>query len=140
MINWTNEQIDTFLASVDFCERGNDLMTELGNYGLSLDEAAERLWRSGYKEEAAWVRSLKTTENYVRANGESFALTDYKLVDPFTSEQFIFSTEAETRIKLLEIARKVTDQYEFSIVESRLLENGDESWTTFNMENPVVIS
>jgi hypothetical protein len=99
MINWTNEQIDTFLASVDFCERGNDLMTELGNYGLSLDEAAERLWRSGYKEEAAWVRSLKTTENYVRANGESFALTDYKLVDPFTSEQFIFSTEAETRIK-----------------------------------------
>jgi hypothetical protein len=140
MINWTNEQIDTFLASVGFCERGNDLMTELGNYGLSLDEASERLWNGGYTEEAAWVRSLKTTENYVRANGESFALTDYKLVDPFTSEQFIFSTEAELRIKLIEIARKIVDQYEFSVVESQLLENGDESWVAFNMENPVVIS
>lgn len=140
MINWTNEQIDTFLQSVDFCEHGQTIMTELGNYGLSLDEAADRLREHGYREEAAWVRSLKTTENYVRANGESFALTDYKLVDPFTSEQFIFSTEAEVRAKMVEIARKTVDQYEFSIVESQLLENGDESWTTFNMENLVVIS
>ena len=140
MINWTNEKIDAFLASVDFCEHGNNLMTQLGNYGLSLDEAAERLWANGYKEEAAWVRSLKTTENYVRANGESFALTDYKLVDPFTGEQFIFSTEAEVKAKMLEVARKIVDQYEFSVAESQLLENGNETWNAINMKNVVLIS
>ena len=140
MIGWSNEKIDAFLASVEFCEHGNNLMTQLGNYGLSLDEAAQRLWDNGYKEEPAWVRSLKNTENYVRFNGETFDLTDFKVTHPFTNEEFIYATEEEVKLKMLEIAKEITSHYNFAVSESHLDEAGDETWTAIDMVSSVVIS
>lgn len=84
MSQWTNYEIDTFLKEIGMCKEGYDAMNSLGNYGLTLDEAAANLNASGYPKFAEWVLEQKKTEAYVRFNGKVMTMGAYQVFNPLT--------------------------------------------------------
>lgn len=128
MIGWTNEQIDSFLVNIDFCKEGYDLMSKLGNYGLSLDEASDKLWANGYKEQAAWVRALKHTETFVRYNGTDISVTEYRMLNHMTNSNVTFVDTAEFKKVMGDILRQLIVKHNFHVNEEHVDEHGNATW------------
>jgi hypothetical protein len=132
MIGWTNEQIDAFLQSVDFCEQGRTLMNDLNNYGLSLDEAADRLRERGYREEAAWVISLKHTPMFVKQNGSEISVEKYKAINFITNETVELQNKDEVKAFLIDQVKQLLVKHNFNVKEEHEDENGNTMWVDCN--------
>jgi hypothetical protein len=132
MIGWTNEQIDAFLQSVDFCEQGRTLMNDLNNYGLSLDEAADRLRERGYREEAAWVISLKHTPMFVKQNGSEISVEKYKTINFITNETVELQNKDEVKAFLIDQLKQLIVKHNFNVKEEHEDENGNTMWADCN--------
>jgi hypothetical protein len=132
MIGWTNEQIDAFLQSVDFCEHGRTLMNDLNNYGLSLDEAADRLRERGYREEAAWVISLKHTPMFVKQNGSEISVEKYKTINFITNETVELQNKDEVKAFLIDQVKQLLVKHNFNVKEEHEDENGNTTWADCN--------
>jgi hypothetical protein len=132
MIGWTNEQIDAFLQSVDFCEQGRTLMNDLNNYGLSLDEAADRLRERGYREEAAWVISLKRTPMFVKQNGSEISVEKYKAINFITNETVELQNKDEVKAFLIDQVKQLLVKHNFNVKEEHEDENGNTMWVDCN--------
>lgn len=128
MIGWSNEQIDAFLESVDFCEHGRTIMNDLNNYGLSLDEAAARLREHGYREEAAWVLSLKRTPMFVKQNGSEISVEKYKTVNQITHEVVELQNKDEVKAFLVDQVKQLIVKHNFHVKEEHEDENGNTTW------------
>ena len=140
MSTWTNEQIDTFLQEIGMCPDGYDAMNKLGNYGLGLDEAAARLRDAGYTRYADWVLEQKKTGAYVRFNGTVLSTADFKVKDPFSGEEFVYSDVDSVKTKLVEIAQQMINHHGFTVSQSIANENGDETWFATDMAQTIVVS
>lgn len=140
MSQWTNEQIDAFLKEIKMCQEGYNIMTKLGNYGLTLDEAAERLKNNGYVKFAEWVLEQKKTEAYVRFNGSIFTMGAYQVFNPLTGVHTRYETEAEAKAALVEVAGEVLKQHCPTVVQELSNEKGDTVWIASDLNKTLVIS
>ena len=140
MSQWTNEEIDAFLKDIGMCKEGYDAMNALGNYGLTLDEAAQNLSNAGYPKFAAWILDQKKTEAYVRFNGKVFTMGAYQVFNPLTGLHTRYETEQEAKQALVEIAQEVLRQHCPTVVQELSNENGDTCWIPTNMNESLVVS
>jgi hypothetical protein len=140
MSKWTNDEIDAFLREIGMCEEGYGVMNALGNYGLTLDEAAARLNDSGYPKFAEWVLSRKKTEAYVRFNGKVITMGAYQVFNPLTGVHTRYETEAEAKQALIAIAQDILKQHSPTVVQELSNENGDSVWIATKMNETLVVS
>ena len=140
MSQWTNDEIDAFLREIGMCQEGYDVMNKLGNYGLTLDEAAARLNASGYPKFAAWVLEQKKTEAYVRFNGKVITMGAYQVFNPLTGLHTRYETEQEAKQALVLIAQEVLKQHCPTVVRELSNENGDTCWIATTMNEALVVS
>jgi hypothetical protein len=140
MSQWTNDEIDAFLREIGMCQEGYDAMNALGNYGLTLDEAAAKLNDSGYPKFAEWVLEQKKTEAYVRFNGKVITMGAYQVFNPLTGVHTRYETEAEAKQALIAIAQDILKQHSPTVVQELSNENGDTVWIATKMNETLVIS
>lgn len=140
MAQWTNEEIDTFLKDIGMCKEGYDAMNALGNYGLTLDEAANNLKNAGYPKFAEWILAQKQTEAYVRFNGKVLTMGAYQVFNPLTGIHTRYETEEEAKQALIIIAQEVLKQHCPTVVQELSNENGDTCWIPTTMNETLVIS
>jgi len=140
MSQWTNDEIDAFLREIGMCQEGYDAMNALGNYGLTLDEAAAKLNDSGYPKFAEWVLEQKKTEAYVRFNGKVITMGAYQVFNPLTGVHTRYETEAEAKQALIVIAQDILKQHSPTVVQELSNENGDTVWIATKMNETLVIS
>lgn len=140
MTQWTNQEIDTFLKDIGMCKEGYDAMNALGNYGLTLDAAANNLRNAGYPKFAEWILEQKKTEAYVRFNGKVLTMGAYQVFNPLTGIHTRYETEAEAKAALVEIAQEVLKQHCPTVVQELSNENGDTCWIPTTMHTTLVIS
>jgi len=140
MSQWTNDEIDAFLREIGMCQEGYDVMNALGNYGLTLDEAAAKLNASGYPKFAGWVLEQKKTEAYVRFNGSIITMGAYQVFNPLTGVHTKYETEAEAKQALIAIAQDILKQHSPTVVQELSNENGDTVWIATKMNETLVVS
>lgn len=140
MSQWTNDEIDAFLREIGMCQEGYDAMNALGNYGLTLDEAAAKLNDSGYPKFAEWVLEQKKTEAYVRFNGKVITMGAYQVFNPLTGVHTRYETEAEAKQALIAIAQDILKQHSPTVVQELSNENGDTVWIATKMNETLVVS
>ena len=140
MSQWTNYEIDTFLKEIGMCKEGYDAMNSLGNYGLTLDEAAANLNASGYPKFAEWVLEQKKTEAYVRFNGKVMTMGAYQVFNPLTGVHTKYETEAETKQALIIIAQEILKQNSPMVVQELSNENGDTTWIPTELHKELTVS
>lgn len=140
MTQWTNQEIDTFLKDIGMCKEGYDAMNALGNYGLTLDEAANNLRNAGYPKFAEWILEQKKTEAYVRFNGKVLTMGAYQVFNPLTGVHTRYETEVEVKAALVEIAKQILEQHCPTVVQELSNENGDTCWIPTKMNETLVIS
>ena len=140
MAQWTNEEIDTFLKDIGMCKEGYDAMNALGNYGLTLDEAAENLKNAGYPKFAEWILEQKKTEAYVRFNGKVITMGAYQVFNSLTGVHTRYETEAEAKAALIQVAKDVLAQHCPRVVQELSNENGDTCWIPTTMNETLVVS
>lgn len=140
MAQWTNEEIDAFLKDIGMCKEGYDAMNALGNYGLTLDEAANNLKNAGYPKFAEWILEQKKTEAYVRFNGKVLTMGAYQVFNPLTGIHTRYETEAEAKAALVEIAKQVLQQHCPTVVQELSNENGDTCWISTKLNETLIIS
>ena len=140
MSQWTNDEIDAFLREIGMCQEGYDVMNALGNYGLTLDEAAAKLNNSGYPKFAEWVLEQKKTEAYVRFNGKVITMGAYQVFNPLTGVHTRYETEAEAKQALIAIAQDILKQHSPTVVQELSNENGDTVWIATKMNETLVVS
>lgn len=140
MSQWTNDEIDAFLREIGMCQEGYDAMNALGNYGLTLDEAAAKLNDSGYPKFAEWVLEQKKTEAYVRFNGKVITMGAYQVFNPLTGVHTRYETEAEAKQALIAIAQDILKQHSPTVVQELSNENGDTVWIATKMNEALVVS
>ena len=139
MSQWTNDEIDAFLKEIGMCQEGYDVMNKLGNYGLTLDEAAQRLKENGYPKFAEWVLEQKKTEAYVRFNGKVITVS-YQVFNPLTGVHTEYPDKESARVAMVSIAQQILETHTISIVKVVANENGDAAWTPTTIEQPLVVS
>ena len=140
MSQWTNDEIDAFLREIGMCQEGYDAMNALGNYGLTLDEAAAKLNDSGYPKFAEWVLEQKKTEAYVRFNGKVITMGAYQVFNPLTGVHTRYETEAEAKQALIAIAQDILKQHSPTVVQELSNENGDTVWIATKMKEELTVS
>ncbi len=140
MSQWTNEEIDTFLKEIGMCKEGYEAMNKLGNYGLTLDQAAARLQEAGYPKFAEWILEQKKTEAYVRFNGKVYTMGAYQVFNPLTGVHTRYETEAEAKQALAGIAQEILKQHCPTVVQELSNENGDTCWIATNLNESLVVS
>ena len=140
MSQWTNDEIDAFLRGTGMCQEGYDAMNALGNYGLTLDEAAANLNANGYPKFAEWVLEQKKTEAYVRFNGKVMTMGAYQVFNPLTGVHTRYETEAEAKQALIAIAQDILKQHSPTVVQELSNENGDSVWIATKMNETLVVS
>ena len=140
MSQWTNDEIDAFLREIGMCQEGYDVMNALGNYGLTLDEAAAKLNNSGYPKFAEWVLEQKKTEAYVRFNGKVITMGAYQVFNPLTGVHTRYETEVEAKQALIAIAQDILKQHSPTVVQELSNENGDTVWIAIKMNETLVVS
>lgn len=140
MAQWTNEEIDAFLKDIGMCKEGYDAMNALGNYGLTLDEAANNLKNAGYPKFAEWILEQKKTEAYVRFNGKVITMGAYQVFNPLTGVHTRYETEAEAKQALVAIAKEILRQHAPTVVQELSNENGDTVWIPSTLNETLNIS
>jgi hypothetical protein len=140
MSQWTNDEIDAFLREIGMCQEGYDAMNALGNYGLTLDEAAANLNANGYLKFAGWVLEQKKTEAYVRFNGSIITMGAYQVFNPLTGVHTKYETEAEAKQALIAIAQDILKQHSPTVVQELSNENGDTVWIATKMNEELTVS
>lgn len=139
MAQWTNEEIDAFLKDIGMCKEGYDAMNALGNYGLTLDEAANNLKNAGYPKFAEWILEQKKTEAYVRFNGTVCTYGEFKVINPITMEEHTKETVEEIHDVLVEIVKQMISNYGFTAVEEIPDENGNVAWRPVDMTSGLIV-
>ena len=139
MAQWTNEEIDAFLKDIGMCKEGYDAMNALGNYGLTLDEAANNLKNAGYPKFAEWILAQKQTEAYVRFNGTVCTYGEFKVINPITMEEYTKETAEEIHDVLVEIIKQMISNYGFTVVKETPDENGNVTWEAVDMTSGLIV-
>lgn len=124
----TQISIDEFLAGVNICADGVVAMQEVGTYGFSVDEAAQKLKEAGHRDFAAWLLKQKNTEAYVRFNGSQFTMGAYQIHNPLTGQHTRYETEEEAKAALIQIATEILAIHHPTVVRELSNENGDVTW------------
>jgi hypothetical protein len=122
------------------CQEGYDAMNALGNYGLTLDEAAANLNANGYPKFAEWVLEQKKTEAYVRFNGKVMTMGAYQVFNPLTGVHTRYETEAEAKQALIVIAQEILKQHSPTVVQELSNEHGDAVWIATKMNEELTVS
>lgn len=139
MIDIPQNTLD-FFKELGMCADGYTVMTKLGNYGLTFDEAATRLEDNGYPRYAQWVRDQKKTEAYVRFYGSVITMGAYQVFNPLTGVHTRYETEEEAKQALVIVAQEVLKQHCPTVVQEISNENGDTAWVATTMNETLVIS
>jgi len=103
-------------------------MNDLNNYGLSLDEAAARLREHGYREEAAWVLSLKRTPMFVKQNGSEISVEKYRTVNQITHEAVELQNKDEVKVFVVDQVKQLIVKHNFHVKEEHEDGNGNTTW------------
>lgn len=139
MAQWTNEEIDAFLKDIGMCKEGYDAMNALGNYGLTLDEAANNLRNAGYPKFAEWILEQKKTEAYVRFNGKVLTMGAYQVFNPLTGIHTEYPDEQSAREAMVVIGQQILETYPVTLVQAISNENGDQAWSPVTLETPLLV-
>lgn len=135
----TQITIDEFLAGVNICAEGVIAMQEVGTYGLSVDEAAQKLKEAGQRDFAAWLLSQKNTEAYVRFNGSQFTMGAYQIHNPLTGQHIRCETEEAAKAALVQLATEILAIHRPTVVQELSNEHGDSTWITVEIPNAVQV-
>ena len=133
------QDVQEFFKSIDMCQDGYRAMFALGNYGLTFDEAANRLEERGYPRFAAWVREKKNTPEYVHFYGKEVTVS-YNVFNPLTGTHTEYSDEASAREAVIEVSKQILAAYPVNVVEVHTNENGDSAWVPTTLTTPINIS
>jgi uncharacterized protein involved in high-affinity Fe2+ transport len=135
----TFEELDAFYRKMAGCVEGEQLTKAEGIYGLELEDAIVELRKRGYREEAAWVKLVTTTEEYVRFNGKELTMGAYQVFNAFDGTHIKCNTESEAKALLVEIAKKILEHNKPSVCRALQNENGDSVWIAYEIENPYTL-
>jgi hypothetical protein len=134
------EDVQAFFTELGMCQEGYDVMAKINSYGLTFDEAANRLEERGYPKLASWVLEQKKTEAYVRFYGKVITMGAYQVFNPLTGVHTRYETEAEAKQTLIVIAQEVLKQHCPQVVQELSNENGDTTWIPTEIHKTLVVS
>ena len=118
-----------FLQSVNACRAGVDFVQDNNLIDLDYDYVIEQLNLASQPEYANFLIDIKTTEAYVRANGEVITMgTTYQVYNPMTGQHQEYQDEESAREGIADIQRQILEQYPVSVTQSITNENGDSTW------------
>ena len=128
-IKHTIEEIEQFMIAVTGCEDGIQRAKDIGIYGTELDDAIPLLREKGFTQDAAWLKTLKKTEEYVRFNGKEITMGDaFQVFNPVTGVHTRYDSEEEARAASLIIAQQILAHQNITICKELRNENGDTAW------------
>jgi hypothetical protein len=137
-IKHTVEEITQLLLSIDGCDDGIQRAKDTGIYGMEFDEAIPKLRALGFKEDAAWLKVVKKTEQYVRFNGKEITMLEkYQVFNPLTGTHAEYENEAAARAAVLEITNQILENNKVTVVRAITNENGDSAWAAATLSEPI---
>ena len=117
-----------FLVAAGACATGSTLAASDGYLGMEYGDVIKALLRDGKKEEAGWMVEQKTTELYIRMNGEIVMNETYQVFDPITGQHKQFETENEAIAELARISNEVLRAYGAAVLKELRNDKGDALW------------
>jgi len=123
-----------FLQKVNACEEGIVYAQDNNRIGLDYDDNIQFCIDTGQQLFADFLIDLKTSEAYIRANGEVITMGTYQVFNPITGQHQEYQDEESARGGIADIQRQILEQYPVSVTQSITNENGDSTWI------PVTIS
>lgn len=129
-----------FLVNVDSCTDGYRYGLEHNLIGGDYDYAIEYCRENGATSFANWLEHMKTTEQYVRANGSIITMGAYQVFNPLTGQHTRYATIEEAKTALIEVQKAILENYGASIVQEMYNENGDTTWIPTDIHKTLVIS
>ena len=137
-IKHTEDEIADLLLKVSGCDDGIERAKDMGIFGMEFDEAIPILRQLGFTEDAAWLKAIKRTPQYVYYNGREINMnTSFQVFNPTTGRHMEYESEEEALKAIEEIAQGIIKAYNVAICREISNENGDTAWEplplTFNV-------
>jgi hypothetical protein len=60
--------------------------------------------------------------------------------NPFSGTNTEYATEELAREAVLELSKQVLENYKIYVAQATIDENGDSTWTPYELTNPIVLS
>ena len=140
-VNHTIEELNAFITAMSGCDDGIQRVKDAGIYGLEFDEAIAKLRLLGLKEDAAWLKTIKKTEAYVRYNGKEVTMGEsYQIFNPITGEHTICANPESAQTLVTEIAKAVLENNKVTACKELRNENGDAVWVAVDFPYEVSIT
>lgn len=139
--NHTIEELNAFIATMSGCDDGIQRVKDAGIYGLEFDEGIEKLRLLGLKQEAAWLKTIKKTEAYVRYNGKEITMGEsYQIFNPLTGVHTICPNPESAQTLVAEIAKAVLENNKVTACKELRNENGDAVWVAIDFPYEVSVT
>ena len=125
---------EEFLKTQNACAEGVQSAFENNFVGQEYSDAIRGFITIDQKDFAGWLIEQKSTEVYVRANGEVITMTtNYQVFNPLTGLHNRYTSEAEAKEALAGICEAIIDNYKPTVCQEMTNENGDSAWTAIDL-------
>lgn len=131
---------EDFFTRYSVCQTTIDVIKNNDLLGKDVPEVLRCLRDLGIAEPTVWWNHQKSTENYVKDNGEIITMGAYQVFNPLTGVHTKYETEVEAKAALVEVARAILEAHCPTIVQEISNENGDATWVPTEIHKTLVIS
>ena len=130
-----------FLETQNACANGVQAVIENNFIGQEYSNVIRGFIAINQKDFAGWLIEQKSTEAYVRGNGNIMTTGKvYQVFNPLTGTHTEYQTETEAKLEISKIYKEIIATHKPTVCQSISNENGDSTWISVDIVKSIEVT